>query len=297
MPDKDRKSSAPARIDETVRRKLEALRDDCRRHPERPVPLECIEGPSDCKTGFERARENGMLHPIAASFSQIAGSPGASLRAYVGTAKGDPEDRVRALLERLGDLVIREPVLAAIAGAALPRLPAGNPGAMLVGAVLIRGCVVPDESEVLAAAPSWTPRSETRTITLDELAKALDAAPKLGTRRVWQVPCVRAAIAEVCDAILRSSEVPARVSAFLPPCDNAARLLLELHELMPEDRLKGEQIAKVLGVQARRARELIRELVNQGWPIESKAGHSGGARLIRERLCAEQRDWLERAAP
>jgi len=66
---------------------------------------------------------------------------------------------------------------------------------------------------------------------------------------------------------------------------------------MPEDRLNGEEIAKRLRVQPRRARELTRELRDQGWPLELKVGHNGGARLICERLSAEQRDWLERAAP
>jgi hypothetical protein len=297
MPNNYRKRSAPVRIDETMRRKLEALREDCRRHAEAPVPLECVEGPHEGASALELAHRAGMLQPIAWGWSRIAGGPSESLRAYVGMAKGDPEDRARALVERLGDLVIREPVLAASAGAELPKLLAGKPSALLVGAVLIRGSVAPDESSVLAPAPAGGPRPRARTITLEEFAGELEAAPKLGTRRVWRVPCVRAAIAEVCDAILGSSEVPARVSAFLPPCDNAARLLLELNDLTPEGRLKGEKIAKRLKVQERRVRELVRELVDQGWPIEPKPGRNGGARLIRERLSAEQRDWLERAAP
>jgi hypothetical protein len=291
MPRKDRMRSAPERIGESSRRKLEALRDDCRRHPERPVPLECIEGPHEGASALELARKAGMLHPIAASSGRLERSPGDSVRAYLGMAKGDAEARALALLERLGELAIREPALMATASAEAPAIPAGKPGALLVGAVLISGLVAPDESSVLAPASAGTARrragGKARTITL----------ATRGTRRVWQVPCVLSAIAQVCDAVLGASEVTARAGAFLSPCDKAASLLLELHALLPEDRLKAAVIAKRLKVQERRVRELIRELVDRGWPIESKSGRHGGARLIPERLSVEQRDWLERAAP
>jgi hypothetical protein len=251
MPNKDPKRSAPVRIDETVRRKLEALREDCRRHAEAPVPLECVEGPHEGASALELAHRAGMLQPIAWGWSQIAGGPSASVRAYVGMSKGDPEDRARALVERLGDLVIREPVLAASAGAELPILLAGKPSALLVGAVLIRGSVAPDESSVLAPAPAGGPRPRARTITLEEFAGELEAAPKLGTRRVWRVPCVRAAIAEVCDAIL--GVTPGAIE--VPPKRRRSKEEL-LHEAMLElvrCEQKGEassdaEIAAAIGV-------------------------------------------------
>ena len=296
MPNKDPKRSAPVRIDETVRRKLEALREDCRRHAEAPVPLECVEGPHEGASALELAHRAGMLQPIAWGWSRIAGGPSASLRAYVGMAKGDPEDRARALVERLGDLVIREPVLAASAGAELPKLLAGKPSALLVGAVLIRGSVAPDESSVLAPAPAGRPRPRARTITLKELAGELEAAPKLGTRRVWRVPCVRAAIAEVCDAILRSSEVRARAaqtSKFTEPTGSDASALRELALLDADDRLSGDRLAHSIGLEPRSMRNVLERLREAGWPIDSRQGNKGGVRL-GTKLTRAQREWLER---
>lgn len=290
MPRKDRMRSAPERIGESSRRKLEALRDDCRRHPERPVPLECIEGPQEGASALERARKAGMLHPIAASSGRLEGRPGDSVRAYLGMAKGDAEARALALLERLGELAIREPALMATASAEAPALPAGKPGALLVGAVLISGLVAPEESSVLAPASAGMARRKARG-----KARTITLAAR-GTRRVWQVPCVLSAIAQVCDAVLRATGAPVRAirsAKFTEPTGSDALALRELAELDSDKRLSCDKLGHLIGLEPRSVRNVLERLREAGWPIDSRAGAEGGARLSSERTSA-QREWLER---
>jgi hypothetical protein len=260
MPTKRRK----AKLGEESRRALEGLRADCRRHPERPVPLECTEGPRDARTAFELAVERGMFKPVAWGSSSIAEGRGEGVRFTLGQLRGDPEHRALALLVRLGELARRHPELI---GAELPAL-AARPSHEALGALLVRGCVEPDESSVPAL-------------------------------RVWQVPDVLAAIAAFCDKALElaGSSSAAVDCSFAEPCDKDAMLLFELEALEPEARLKGRDIARRIGVKDRWARELVERLRAQGWPIESKGGASGGSRLVRGRLTPSQQEWLERSKP
>lgn len=247
-----------ARLGEEARRTLDELRADCRRHPERPVPLECTEGPRDARTAFELAVERGMFKPVAWGSSSIAEGRGEGVRFTLGQLRGDPEHRALALLARLGELARRHPELI---GAELPVL-AARPSHEALGALLVRGCVEPDESSVPAL-------------------------------RVWQVPDVLAAIAAFTDRVLLETlaEAPA---AFVEPSGNDAQTLRELWEHEQGEFVSSRLLVQRVGIESRVLTRLFGRLRNAGWPIESKEGHTGGFRLTFDSLSSAQRAWLER---
>ena len=187
MPMKDPMRSAPARIDEPVRRKLEALREDCRRHREQPVRFVHRLVPcSDAGCREWRALVPAATSPPPVHWCEPAGT---SHWAHAVLESDEPlsQTRALALLERLGKLA--------------PRLSERAPGwvgdrrsAWVAGGVMLceregRAVRVPIAEPIVSKRADGVP-----SITVN---------PKPSVELLeLSVLDVLAAIAEVCDAIL-----------------------------------------------------------------------------------------------
>ena len=183
---------APARPpaagpDDLTRRKLEDLREDCRRHREHPVRLFIRAGPSD---GVLVNPWRGEMH-LATSPKPIRWSAliGGKLEAHAALESEEAmaQARAQALLERLGKLRWRVPLLASEDG-------------WRDRATWMEGAMILLEREgssvrVPLAEPVVNKRANDTAIIV------VDPEPSVKLHEL-EVPDVVAAIAEVCDAIL-----------------------------------------------------------------------------------------------
>ena len=248
-----------------LRRELERLRDDCRRHA-RPVVV--------------------LVETIQTHAGKEKPSP-VELRA----ADGEHRAHARAQLERLGSVLEAEPALWCRLG-----LEAPEPSKWMRARRLAE--------RALLSRAAWRIESESRCVLVrDALGEAEETAllasiPPAVTTKSRRVPDVLAEVAAIADELLvdPSASKQADADEFNEPTGNHAKAIWELDALEPGALLKTAVLAVRLRIGPRRAARVLGELKEEGWRIVSVSGPRGGARL-GDSQSEKQREWLEHTRP
>jgi hypothetical protein len=273
-----------AGIDDATRRKLERLREDCRRHPEHPVRMVWLEGPLGHRTGFEVALERFEI-PTAARMVLSSSDLARSIRFYlVGKREEAAPARVIAWLERLGR--IAEETRTDLGG---DRAQTGFARA----AQIVCAHEIARKRTVPLSAPTVErdERGGVHLIVNGPFAEEVEI----------EIPDAAAALAAAIDELLCEPSAPEREAAeeFKKPVDGEYRVLEILwrglageraaHECEP---ISKERLRSALGyAEINGIGKVIERLRREGWPIGSMAGWNGGVWLELNRLPAARRDW------
>lgn len=275
----ERRSAAG--ISDATRRKLERLREDCRRHPEHPVRTVWLEGPLGHRALFELALERFKI-PTLARMGLTSPDRVRSTRCYL---VGKPEEaapaRVLAWLETLGRLAEHAPAL----GGDRAQTGFARAAQIVCGLEIARRVRIPLE-------PPAVSRDERGGVHL-----RIKAEPSAEEVEI-EIHDTAAALAAAIDELLRDSSAPKQADAevFDEPMGRDADALGELWLLGAGERMTGADLAHRLGIEPRPMRALVKRLKEQGWPIKSKGAHGGGYSLGSS-LSRAQRDWLESRWP
>lgn len=272
-----------AGIDDATRRKLERLREDCRRHPEAPVRLVWIDSPEGHLHIVDHEIERGTLKATAHA-SRAAGvfrGRARSERFYlIGGLGSAASERVLVWLDRLGRLAEHAPAL----GGAWYSLGWERGARIVLELSREVALCIPIAFDPKASHERRGSNSKGRLVRSDLLE--------------IEIPDTAAALAAAIDELLLDSNAPKQVDAeeFVEPMEREADALGELWLLHAGQRKTGASLAFTLGIEERAVRALFKRLKEQGWPIRSKGAHGGGYSL-ESSLSRAQRDWLQSRWP